>query len=1125
MAELINAVGDILRRGGPTETNVFPSAGSLLVEGTDRSEGIWDGSGASLTLAGGAGDDRYHIWNTNRQVIEYPGQGIDTVDTWMSFTLPENVENLRVTGDQRYAWGNSLDNIVSGASGQQTLNGFAGNDILEGRSGRDIFIVAEGNGSDLIADFEAGATGDIVRLEYPGLGGFDSVRSRIVQEGADAVLRFDNGEKLVFRGVSRDAFVAENFQLPVDLSGRELVFADEFSGETGFTDRWKFTYYWGEHFLSDSEELQFYVDPRESWHGVDAHRIGDGTLRLVAEPMKSAVRPSLGYQDYTSGMISSEPSFSMQYGYFEMRAKLPEGKGLWPAFWLLPADGSWPPELDVMEMLGDQPDILFSTIHTKQSGSHSQTSKAIPVDDMTDGFHTYGVDWQRDTITYYFDGVAVWEVPTPADMHEPMYVIANLAVGGIWPGSPNGSTAFPAEMVIDYIRAYEPAAERDAVPVPRTWAAIDPATAFPDIAVTDVPRTWDFRTTMAAGEVALELVGEWARYVTGNSLGNVIIGSEAPYGEIDGGKGDDVLTGSGGADVFVLRDGHGNDRITDFSNEPGNADKVRLVGFHFAHFDDVRPWLVETADGVMLRLDQDQAVFFDGLRIAELSPEQFVFVDPEAPPAQPPAPDLSSAAGIPGLNLWLDMAAEGTEGALHRVTDRSGRGGDAVAAAGTATVAGSGGPLVFDGSDLFVIETTAGLNLGGPFTGKTLTFAIEAGADVTSRQVLYEQGGTARGISIVVEGGEVIMTAWNLREATWGPKSVRTEIAPGERTVLSLVFDADARAMSSVKDGEVVDTATGVGLLYDHGDPIGLGGVANGSLGAAGEILRGGPSWSGKLYETAAWDRALSASELADLHEHLAYKWADGAVVAKPAPVAETLPPEAADDIVLWLDAGELSAGPAGFLADLSGSGNHARQADAARQATAADGLLAFDGGDVYAIDDTEDINLRDTYSGKTITAALVLGEDVSSRQVIFEEGGGVRGLSIYVEAGELVMTGWNLRESSWGPVSVRTRVEAGEAVVVSLVHDAVAGTLTGLRDGVVFGVAEGVGELRRHGADIGLGGVVDGAIDDAGRRFADGDGYEGGLLGFAYHDAAVPHDVVAGLHGHLAEDWADWLI
>jgi beta-glucanase (GH16 family) len=178
-------------------------------------------------------------------------------------------------------------------------------------------------------------------------------------------------------------------------------------------------------------------------------------LTLTAAPVTDRKTQALinGYQ-YSSGLIQSSTMHTQTYGYFEMRAKLPAGKGVWPAFWLLPADRSWPPEIDIMEVLGHEMDTLHTTVHTNETNRHTSKGTSSVVPDMSSDFHNYGVDWQPDFITWYFDGRQIFKVPTPADLHKPMYMIANITVGGSWPGMPDRTTPWPAEMHIDYIRAY-----------------------------------------------------------------------------------------------------------------------------------------------------------------------------------------------------------------------------------------------------------------------------------------------------------------------------------------------------------------------------------------------------------------------------------------------------------------------------------------------------------------------------------------------------------------------------------------------------------------------------------------------------------------------------------------------
>jgi len=137
-----------------------------------------------------------------------------------------------------------------------------------------------------------------------------------------------------------------------------------------------------------------------------------------------------------------------------MRARMPKGTGLWPTFWLLPKDRSWPPEIDIIEILGQEPTVLHTNAHSKATGVHTDAPDVIRVPDTSADFHLYAVDWQKDEIRWYFDGFEVARAPTPADMHKPMYILAGLPIGGHWVGRPDESTHFPAVLTIDWIRAY-----------------------------------------------------------------------------------------------------------------------------------------------------------------------------------------------------------------------------------------------------------------------------------------------------------------------------------------------------------------------------------------------------------------------------------------------------------------------------------------------------------------------------------------------------------------------------------------------------------------------------------------------------------------------------------------------
>ena len=210
--------------------------------------------------------------------------------------------------------------------------------------------------------------------------------------------------------------------------------------------------------LRGNKELQLYVDRDMRLGGrvlgvhpasaLDPFVVHDGMLEIVARPASPELASELAGYRYTSGLITTQPSFSQTYGYFEMRARRPRGKGLWPAFWLLPADLSWPPEIDVMESIGD-PSLFWTTAHSKIDDRPGEKHEIAP-----DAVHVFAVSWDPQNLIWYVDGREVRRQPTPPDMHKPMYLLANLAVGGAWPGAPEAETRFPARLATDYLRDY-----------------------------------------------------------------------------------------------------------------------------------------------------------------------------------------------------------------------------------------------------------------------------------------------------------------------------------------------------------------------------------------------------------------------------------------------------------------------------------------------------------------------------------------------------------------------------------------------------------------------------------------------------------------------------------------------
>lgn len=455
MASVENALGVLLPYSGASvRWHSAVDAGPTL-HGTRSNDSLYGGGSGTVTMWGFAGDDIYHLYSARDKAVERPGEGVDTISTWMSYTLPENFENLTVTGNNQSAVGNAQDNIIRGGSGQQTLDGGAGNDVLQGGAGTDIFVISKGNGSDLILDFSAS---DSVRLGGYGFTSFEQVKAGMQQSGADVRLALADGEVLVFADTSIEQFHDGQFKFSLDRSNLQLSFADEFDSLSlwdGQSGTWDSNYWWGApngNSLHGNRELQWYIDtdygPTKS---VNPFSIDDGVLTITAARAPEEIRPYINNYEYTSGMLTTFESFSQTYGYFEIRADMPDDRGTWPAFWLLPEDGSWPPELDVIEMRGQDPNQLVLTAHSEATGEHTQVRSVANVA-STEGFHTYGLLWTEDELVWYFDDVEVARAETPADMHDPMYMIVNMGLGG-WAGTP--ADDLTAEMQIDYIRAYQ----------------------------------------------------------------------------------------------------------------------------------------------------------------------------------------------------------------------------------------------------------------------------------------------------------------------------------------------------------------------------------------------------------------------------------------------------------------------------------------------------------------------------------------------------------------------------------------------------------------------------------------------------------------------------------------------
>lgn len=253
--------------------------------------------------------------------------------------------------------------------------------------------------------------------------------------------------------------VYPQLQSPPDNGNWAWVFREEFDSSVLNKERWTTCYWWNKDGCTNlgNNELQWYLPKNVN--------VADGQLRLRAQP-----EPVPGHEGrifpYTSGMVTTGRDYSelprparvaFLYGYFEIRAKVPAGKGLWPALWLLPESRESRPEIDILEVLGDTPDKLRMHFHyLNGDGEKVSVGETVPTSDLSKDWHVYGLRWDQNAIVWYLDGVEQWRfTDTKHIPKERMYLIINLAVGGKWPGDPDEKTLFPADFLIDYVRVWQ----------------------------------------------------------------------------------------------------------------------------------------------------------------------------------------------------------------------------------------------------------------------------------------------------------------------------------------------------------------------------------------------------------------------------------------------------------------------------------------------------------------------------------------------------------------------------------------------------------------------------------------------------------------------------------------------
>ncbi len=242
---------------------------------------------------------------------------------------------------------------------------------------------------------------------------------------------------------------------PLSYPGKSLVWSEEFDQSTLDMNSWN--YETGGYWFNN--ELQYYRG------GTANTALQNGKLVITAK------KETYQNREHTSARLTTEGKVEYKYGRIDVRGKLPKGQGIWPAIWLLGNDLSsvgWPAcgELDMVELLGHTPQTVHGSINYGPQGNSwaytKTTSYTLPGEDFSDKYHVFSILWEENSIKYYVDD-NLYTTYTPNNIvsgqswrfNHPFFFILNVAVGGDWPGNPDQTTAFPQQMLIDYIRVFQ----------------------------------------------------------------------------------------------------------------------------------------------------------------------------------------------------------------------------------------------------------------------------------------------------------------------------------------------------------------------------------------------------------------------------------------------------------------------------------------------------------------------------------------------------------------------------------------------------------------------------------------------------------------------------------------------
>ncbi|MGB9111902.1 MAG: glycoside hydrolase family 16 protein [Acidimicrobiales bacterium] len=235
---------------------------------------------------------------------------------------------------------------------------------------------------------------------------------------------------------------------PTPFAGMQLAFSATFTGSQLNSSAWQ-TCYPG--YTQGQGCTNFGNAQEEEWYLPSQVQVSNGALHLVASET-----PTAGWNSsqtpvtypYASGMVTTFQSFQFTYGYVQIVARIPGGTGTWPALWLLPANESWPPEIDIMENWGSLHTVRETTHWPSPGGQEYQSFATTTPSDLTAGWHTYALLWSPGSLTWYLDGNVVARYLGSNVPSQPMYLLANLAI--------DGAAAQTSSFDIQSVQVYQP---------------------------------------------------------------------------------------------------------------------------------------------------------------------------------------------------------------------------------------------------------------------------------------------------------------------------------------------------------------------------------------------------------------------------------------------------------------------------------------------------------------------------------------------------------------------------------------------------------------------------------------------------------------------------------------------